>query len=202
MTQPQPPEATLIQNAAAGGADAFEDLIKPYLAMFHNAIFLILGDHADTQDALQEALLAIYKGLPKFEGRSAFSSWGYRICINSALMLRRTRIRLAEESLGDPGGSGGSDDPPANPEVLKECLTQPDAHDKVEQAQLKALLMEALDRLPDAQREVFILRDIEDWDTEEVAKHLGISSLLVRQRLHRARDFLFSRLRRQLLGRA
>jgi RNA polymerase sigma-70 factor (ECF subfamily) len=194
---PMRPEAEeQIQPAASIDSDAFEALITPHLAMFHHGIYRILGHHQDTQDALQDALLSIYRNFDKFEGRSQFSSWAYRICINSALMHRRSRKRIQEESLSDFIRPGEDENQyPDRLEVLTGASTPPEAHDLLEQRELREWLMLAMDSLPPAQREVFVLRDIEDWKTEDVARQLGVSSLLVRQRLHRARVFLLNRLR-------
>ena len=92
-------EQELIAAARTGDGQAFAALVEPTLGMLFSVIQRILGDPADAQDALQEALLSIHLELGKFEGKSKFSTWAYRICVNEALMLRRSRMRRREDSV-------------------------------------------------------------------------------------------------------
>jgi RNA polymerase sigma-70 factor (ECF subfamily) len=180
-------EAELIAAALKGDGDAFSDLVKPYLGLFSAGIHRILQDPVDTQDALQEALLSIHTELHRFLGKSKFSTWAYRICINEALMLRRSRIRRREDTIEDFMPHFSDDGHVMSRESQLEISKEPTALDRVEEEQVRAKVREGLALLSDEQRAVFIMRDIEGMDTEEVAKILGISRGLVRQRLHRAR---------------
>jgi len=180
-------EAELIAAALKGDGDAFSDLVKPYLGLFSAGIHRILQDPVDTQDALQEALLSIHTELHRFLGKSKFSTWAYRICINEALMLRRSRIRRREDTIEDFMPHFSDDGHVMSRESQLETSKEPTALDRVEEEQVRAKVREGLALLSDEQRAVFIMRDIEGMDTEEVAKILGISRGLVRQRLHRAR---------------
>ena len=202
MTEATLPEFDLIQRAAKGDSDAFGDLVRPHLSLFHNGILRILGNTADTQDALQEALLSIHRDLRRFEGRSRFSSWGYKICMNAALMLRRSRVRIHDMERSEPLALGSFDahGHHLEPEHLPEWQVAAQAHALVEQQELRACLMEALDELPDSTRIVFVLKDLEDWETEAIAQHLQLSPATVRQRLHRARVLLQARLKVHVLG--
>ena len=199
MTVTPDTEEGLIQRAAQGDSDAFGDLVRPHLALFHNGINRILGNTADAQDALQDALIGMYRDLPRFEGRSRFSSWAYGVCIHSALMHRRTRAR-APEPIDFPG-LGPYDDHGHHLEKRgPEWHVEAEAHGLAEQREMRECLMTALEDLPDGHREVFVLRDLEDWDTDAIARHLDLAPATVRQRLHRARVQLQSRLRTHVLG--
>lgn len=202
MTETLLTESELIQRAAEGDSDAFGDLVRPHLALFHNGIQRILGNGADAQDALQDALLSIHKDLPRFEGRSRFSSWGYKICMNSALMVRRSRVRIQDMERPEPLGLGPFDARGHHMEAdpRPEWQVEAQAHDLVERGELRDCLMRALDELPDSQRLVFVLKDLEDWETEDIARHLQLAPGTVRQRLHRARALLQARLRDHVLG--
>lgn len=193
MAAPDPEESRLLALAAGGDSDAFGALVEPHLALFHSGIRRILGGSPEVQDALQEALMSMHRALPTFEGRSAFSSWGYAICLRAALMQRRSWSRRREEAL-----DGGWDQEPEGPMPAQEMAgalrEEPQAHVQLEWAELRRRVGECLDRLPEGQRVVFVLRDLEDWDTEAIAAHLEITPALVRQRLHRARLFLQQRL--------
>ncbi len=202
MSETPLPETELIQRAAGGDSDAFGPLVQPHLALFHHGIRRILGNEADTQDALQDALMSIHRDLPRFEGRSRFSSWGYKVCMNAALMVRRSRARIHDREQGVSLELGPFDDRGHHlePEHLPEWQVEAQAHGLVERQELRDCLNRALDALPDSQRLAFVLKDLEDWDTEDIAHHLQVPAATVRQRLHRARVVIHARLRDHVLG--
>lgn len=187
MDKERLPEAELITRAIAKDGEAFGALVEPYLGLFSAGIQRILQDTLDTQDALQEALLSIFTELHRFQGKSKFSTWGYRICLNEALMLRRSRIRRREDTIEDFLPRFTPDGHHMGKEGLKDLSQEATALERVEEEQVRERVQEGLNRLSDEQRAVFVLRDLEGMDTEEVANMLGISRGLVRQRLHRAR---------------
>jgi RNA polymerase sigma-70 factor, ECF subfamily len=187
-------EAAALDRARAGDPDAFRMLVEPHLALFHNAIKRILGNVADTQDALQDALIGMHRDLPRFEGRGRFSTWAYPICVNAALMVRRSRVRRREDAMEELVSHPDDDGRLKDAEASRDWSVEADAHDRVEQKEMREFLMNALDQIPDTQRIVFVLKDLEDWDTEAIARHLDVTPALVRQRLHRARMFLQERL--------
>jgi RNA polymerase sigma-70 factor (ECF subfamily) len=186
-TQNPRPEATLIQAVAQGDAEAFESLVRPHLGMLFRVIDRILGNEAESQDALQDALITIHRELPGFQGVSKFSTWAYRICVNQALMARRKRVRRREDAIEDLMPRFGDDGHHMNVDTILDWSEDAGALMKVEQDELKARVRAGLDRLSDDQRAVFVLRDLEGWNTDEIASHLGITRELVRQRVHRAR---------------
>jgi len=184
---PTPSEAALVQAAATGDAGAFEALVRPHLGMLFRVIDRILGNEAESQDALQDALLTILRELPGFQGASKFSTWAYRICVNQALMARRKRVRRREDAIEDLMPRFADDGHHKDVDLLLEWSEDAEALMKVEREELKARVRAGLDRLSDDQRAVFVLRDLEGWDTDEISQHLGITRELVRQRVHRAR---------------
>jgi RNA polymerase sigma-70 factor (ECF subfamily) len=192
MSDPGPapsprPEATLVKTAAEGDPEAFEALVRPHLGMLFRVIDRILGNEAESQDALQDALLTIHRELPGFQGASKFSTWAYRICVNQALMARRKRVRRREDAIEDLMPRFGDDGHHMNVDTILDWSEDAEALMKVEQEELKARVRAGLDRLSDDQRAVFVLRDLEGWNTDEIGRHLGITRELVRQRVHRAR---------------
>ena len=180
-------ENNLIARAQEGDGDAFSSLVGPYLGLFFAGIHRILQDTLDAQDALQEALMSIHSELPRFQGKSKFSTWAYRICINEALMLRRSRIRRREDNIEDFLPRYSPEGHLMDTERMHDWSQDALALITVESDQVRAKIREGLSSLSDEQRAVFILRDLEGMDTEEVAQKLGITRGLVRQRLHRAR---------------
>ena len=196
-------EAELITQAAAGDSDAFGALVAPHLGLFFNGILRILGNRADAQDALQEALLGIFEDLPGFQGRSRFSSWAYKVCINAALMFRRGNARIREDSLDAMPGLGEFDAGGHHLDSRAELRWSVEAQAlaEAERRQLRECLLQALDALPDPLRVVFVLKDLEDWSTGDIAARLDQTAPTVRQRLHRARVQVQARLRAHLQGR-
>ncbi len=180
-------EDALVASARAGDASAFDALVRPHLGLFLRVIERILGNEAEAQDALQDALLAMYRELASFSGASAFSTWGYRVCANQALMHRRKRIRRREDAIEDLMPRFQDDGHPIPGENLLELSEASEALVSVERKELRERIQSGLESLSDDQRAVFVLRDLEGWDTDDIARRLGISRELVRQRLHRAR---------------
>lgn len=179
-------EAGLLKAATAGDTAAFDALVRPHLGLFLRVIVRILGNEAEAQDALQDALLAMYRELASFAGGSRFSTWGYRVCANQALMHRRKRVRRREDAIEDLMPRYADDGHHMEDGSL-EWSQEAEALDNAARSELKARIQSGLERLSDEQRSVFVLRDLEGWDTDEIAERLGISRDLVRQRLHRAR---------------
>ena len=189
MPEPVPlsAEAPLLRAAADGDSAAFEALVRPHLGMFFRVIDRILGNEAESQDALQDALITLFRELPNFQGASKFSTWAYRICVNQALMARRKRVRRREDAIEDLMPRFGDDGHHMSEDIVLDWSEDAEALVMVQQEELKSRVRAGLDRLSDDQRAVFVLRDLEGWNTEEIADHLGITRELVRQRVHRAR---------------
>jgi RNA polymerase sigma-70 factor, ECF subfamily len=128
------------------------------------------GNDADAADATQEALLAIVRGLPRFDGRSSFRTWSYRVAVNACLDEMRRRKRRPTTGLPDlerfdrPVYGGGPDD-------------------VAERMELDA----ALAALPDDFRAAVVLRDVADLDYAEIAEVLQIPAGTVRSRIARGR---------------
>lgn len=181
------PDEELVRLAQGGDEDAFSQLVKRHMTLFYRVVNRILSDPGDTQDALQDALIAMHGQIRGFQGQSSFSTWGYRVCVNKALMLRRSRIRRREDVLEDLMPRFAADGHHEDMQSPLAWTAQAEAHALAEASELRTKVHQALDLLTDDQRQVFVLKDLEEWDSEEIAAHLGISRDLVRQRLHRAR---------------
>jgi RNA polymerase sigma-70 factor, ECF subfamily len=181
-------DETLAARAAAGDEPAFEALVIRYQARVFRLARRLTGDDGDAQDALQDAFLQVHRHLPSFRGEARFSTWLYRIATNAALMQRRARRRRPAESLEEYlprfDAEGGH---AATPAALQ-------APCRVEEVLDRRLLAEkaraGIERLPDLYREAFVLRDLEELPTSEVAEVLGLEPAAVRQRVHRARLML------------
>jgi RNA polymerase sigma-70 factor (ECF subfamily) len=184
---PEPTDEELAARAAAGEDHAFEAIVRRYQAR----VFRLAGrltSETDAPDVLQETFLQMYKHLPAFRGESRFSTWLYRIATNAGLMHRRTRARRPAEPLEaflpafDATGAHCS-----TPEQLQVVSR---AEELIDRQTLAVRARDGLARLPDLYREAFVLRDLEEMPTREVAEVLGIETAAVRQRVHRARLML------------
>ncbi|MBI3724073.1 sigma-70 family RNA polymerase sigma factor [bacterium] len=173
-------EARLIARARSGEAAAFEEIVRVH----SDAVFRVVAGHlgsSEAEDASQEVFLQVHRGLRAFEGRSLLSTWIFRIATNVALKrLRRKRRRPSSRSIEE--GEAVAADGPA-----------PEAG--LDSSELRAVLLRALDRLPEEQRAVVVLRGIEGLPFEEVARVLGIVRPTAESRMARAKEKLRSLLR-------
>lgn len=188
-------EVELVERLKAGDDGAYEELVSAHAAQLLMVARRYLPNEEDAQDALQEAFLSAFKGIDRFEGKSKISSWLHRIVINAALMKLRSRKGKQEESIDEALPRFSEDGtrylhPPGRwSEPVDEAL---------QRREVRALVRELIDRLPDSYRTVLLLRDIEELDTEETAQLLEISTNAVKVRLHRARQALRELLDEQL----
>lgn len=181
-------DETLATRAAAGDAAAFDLLLTRHAARAYRLAFRLTGSEADAQDAVQDGFLSAYRGLGGFRAEASFSTWLYRIVTNAALMLRRRRKRRPTTPLDDAlprfDDEGRHTAEPADLEAAAHV------EERIDRAALAAHARAAVDALPEAYRAAFVLRDLEEMETAQVAELLGIGAAAVRQRVHRARLML------------
>jgi RNA polymerase sigma-70 factor (ECF subfamily) len=187
VPSPESADEALAARAAAGDDSAFEEIVRRYQTRVFRLACRLTSD-TDAPDVLQESFLQVYRHLPSFRGESRFSTWLYRITTNAALMHRRTRARRPAEPLDAflPrfDGDGRHAATPAELQVAAQADELLDRQFLAEKAR------EGIARLPDLYREAFVLRDLEEMSTSDVALTLGVEPATVRQRVHRARLML------------
>ena len=183
----QPSDESLAARAAAGDDSAFEAIVARYQARIFRLACRLTSD-TDAPDVLQETFLQVYRHLRSFRHESQFRTWLYRIASNAALMHRRARARRPAESLEQflPrfDADGRHTGTPAELQVAAR------ADELIDRAVLAAKARDVLSRLPDLYRDAFVLRDLEELSTADVAAALGVEPATVRQRVHRARLML------------
>ncbi|MEO5760858.1 MAG: sigma-70 family RNA polymerase sigma factor [Vicinamibacteria bacterium] len=184
----QPTDESLAAFAAAGDEAAFETLVCRYRGRVFRLASRITANQADAADALQDAFLQAYRGLPQFRGDSRFGTWLFRIATNAALMSRRARSRRPTESLED--FLPRFDINGVHAETPQALQVFAKTEEMLDRKALAQRARDGIDRLPDLYREAFVLRDLEELDTAEVARILEIEPATVRQRVHRARLML------------
>jgi len=172
---PDPDEGALIA-VRAGDRGALDELLRRHQPRLWAVCRRMTGSDVDADDAAQEALLSIVRGLASFDGRSRFGTWAYRIAVNASLdELRRRRRRP------DPGLPGDLDVPGPEP-----VTTAPGP----ESAALTVDVDAALRRLPPDFRAAVVLRDLCGLDYAEIAEVLDLPAGTVRSRISRGRAAL------------
>ena len=183
----EPSDEALAARAAAGDDSAFEAIVRRYQARVYRLACRLTSD-TDAPDVLQETFLQLYRHMGSFRGESQFGTWLYRIASNAALMHRRARARRPAESLDrflprfDPQGRHAAT--PAELQVASR------ADELLDRRLLAEKARDGMARLPDLYRDAFVLRDLEELSTVDVAQLLGVEPATVRQRVHRARLML------------
>lgn len=170
-------ERELIERAKGGDRAAFAALLRDHQDEVFTLARRLVGDSHLASDVAQEVLIRAWRALPKFRGDSKLSTWLYRITVNTAWTHKKRAARHQGSSIDDHtevAAPMGAD----HPEVAGEIL------------ELRGRLRHALDRLPDNQREVVVLKDIYGWSHADIAESLGISVTAAKVRLHRARGRL------------
>jgi RNA polymerase sigma-70 factor (TIGR02960 family) len=194
-------EATL-SRARQGDQAAFEELTKPYRRELQVHCYRILGSVQDAEDLLQETLLAAWRGLGGFEGRSSLRGWLYRIATNRCLNALRASGRRPEEvpmrldELPKPTRITEplwlEPYPDALLEGVPDSMPGPDASYELKESVALALVT-GLQHLPPSQRAVFVLREVLGFSAAEVADMLDTSPASVNSTLQRARSALDAR---------
>ncbi|HEV7702649.1 MAG TPA: sigma-70 family RNA polymerase sigma factor [Gemmatimonadaceae bacterium] len=168
-------ERALVREAQSGSEAAFARLVHTHMRRAYAVARAICATHEDAEDAVQDGFLHAYKALERFRPEQAFAAWLNRIVANAALDIgRRRKVRDAD--------------------ALPETLSVPQ-FDPSERSELRGRLGIALQVLPDRQRSVLVLHDVEGYTHGEIGTMLGIPEGTARSDLHHARASLRERLR-------
>lgn len=201
---PHPAESELLARARAGDAGAFDPLVLPYRRQIHTHCYRMLGSPHDADDALQETLLAAWRGLALFEGRSALGTWLYQIATHVCLRLISQRPRrLSSPEYGPPflqTAELGAEVP--GPVWLEPLLDEEGAADNhadpavlLQQRESVALaFIAALQQLPGTQRAVLLLREVLGYSAAEAAEMLDTTAVAVNSALQRAQKTVQERM--------
>lgn len=174
-------DSEVVERVVAGEKGLYEILMRRYNRTLYRAVRSYLREVDDVQDAMQEAWIKAYVNLGRFQGDSAFSTWLVRIGINEALQHLRKERRMQVHK-----------DPDARSEHLVRIPDnmQMDPEQRTIQDEHRRLLEQAIDRLPEGYRAVYMLREVEGLGVADVASALELSESNVKVRLHRAKALL------------
>lgn len=184
-----PSDQEAVASAKAGDHEGFRILVERYQGRVYRLALRVLRDEEQARDAAQEAFLKVYRSIGRFEGRSSFYTWLYRLVLNLCLdMKRRDRsarhVEWTEEAAESARADTGFTDEPAA--SARDAAESGPAGD-LERAEVRRKVAEAIDTLPDVQRETLVLREVDGLSYAEIAESLGISKGTVMSRLHYAR---------------
>jgi RNA polymerase sigma-70 factor (ECF subfamily) len=184
-------DTELVRDINAGHAERFQELVRRYEQKLYNFGRRMCRNESDAEDLVQDTFLNVFRYLKDFRYETKFKNWVYRVAVNTCLKKRR-RSKFAPE-----------------PELSLEELAHPEEAETLEQTpewarmpleqllneELLETLNQAIWSLPEKYRIVMILRDVEEFSTEETAQILSLSPANIKVRLHRARLFLRDRLK-------
>jgi RNA polymerase sigma-70 factor, ECF subfamily len=185
----------LLERARAGDQDAFAALVRRYSPALLRVARMYVPSEAVAEDVVAETWLGVLRGLERFEGRSSFKTWLFRILVNRAKTLGvREHRSVPFASLGG-GGSEDDDGPTVDPErfVPEGGWASPprrwedDPESALRSKEARRVVEEAIDELPERQKVVITMRDLEGLSSEDVRNVLDVSETNQRVLLHRAR---------------
>jgi RNA polymerase sigma-70 factor (ECF subfamily) len=185
-------EEELLRLARDGEADAFREIMRRHNPRLYRVARGVLRDEAEAEDVVQETFVHAFTGLSAFRGEAQLATWLTRIALNEALgRLRRRRMDV---------DLGSAETLRETAEILmfRANSRGDDPERAAAKSQIRLLLEQAIDALPEHFRLVFVMRDVEELGIEETAKLLGLRPQTVKTRLHRARRLLRASLQSRL----
>ena len=180
-------DAALVRAAQDGDRDALDQLFRRHYDRVFGVCRRITGNEADAADAAQEAMIAMVRSLARFDGRSSFGTWAYRIATNASLDELRRRRRRPLVAGRDHGHSHGNDH---GGEHDRHEHADPTAGERIDQLGDRQQIDTALAALPEDFRVPVVLRDVADLDYAEIAAILGVPVGTVKSRIARGRGML------------
>ena len=172
---PQAPddEPALVERVRRGDAAAFDTLVTRYMRRAFSVAYRVMGQKEDAEDLVQEAFLAVLQRIGTFEAGRPFAPWFFRILVNRGLNARKSRSLRTVDEIPESAASRG-----------------PSPERAAEQTELRERLAKAMEALPERQRVIVQLFELEGFGGPEIAEILEISDGTVRWHLHEARKTL------------
>ena len=183
-------DVEVVNQFKAGDALAFEEIISRYESKVMSLALRFTRNQEDAEEVMQDVFTTVYRKIDGFRGQSAFSSWLYRIVVNAAFMKLRKRKQSQTVSMDDLS--------PAIKQycIDKDCLSGSYTQNIAVSHEMQGVIQNAVNRLPDQYRAVFVLRDVDGLSNQETGEILNLSIPAVKSRLHRSRIMLRKKLQR------
>jgi RNA polymerase sigma-70 factor, ECF subfamily len=187
MTYPdaEPSDEVLVTRCKAElphTTQSYERLVQRHMKHVYHTVYQIVANSEDAEEISQDVFLKVYNHVRKFEQQSSFSTWLYRIAINSALDAldkRKRRIRKSEFAKGQTDGKQAEESDQASPEDGPE--------EKTVQKELRECINRVFKKLQREHAEVLVMHDLNDLSYDEISHILGAGLSAVKMRIHRAR---------------
>tara|TARA_B100000315_G_scaffold88389_1_gene81185 strand:- start:13401 stop:13988 length:588 start_codon:yes stop_codon:yes gene_type:complete len=180
----------LVKEMKAGKPEAFEEMVLSYQKRVYCLAYNLTHNQSDAEDISQEVFLRVCNKINTFLGKAAFSSWVYRITLNVSFMKLKSRKKIQQIPFNniypkyqEDGFHAGN---------INDWSMKTD--DVLLNSESRKIIQKAINQLPEKEKKVFVLRDIEGLPTEKVCDILELSVPAVKSRLHRSRLFLRKRL--------
>ena len=173
-------DSNLVEKCLQGDRSAFASIVDRYKKQIYSITYSMTRNHADADDLSQDAFIKAYENLGRFKPGTNFRSWLCRIAVNLCIDHLRHKKRASEDSLDDQA------------ELLSDH--RPNPYDNLESSELMENIMAAVHSLPENQRTVVILREVQGLELREVAEIMKCSESTIRWRLHYARKKLQKKL--------
>lgn len=177
------PDEAWVKKAQKGDREAFGKLVSQYYEMVYVVSYGVVRNREQARDTAQDVFLKVFRDIRKFEGKSKFKTWLYRVATNAAIDL--TRKRRPQQSLDATDASAEDGEAPV---IIPDEAPSP--RDEASRRDLRRLLDEAIEKLPPEHRAVLVLREWKEMSYEEIAETLEIQIGTVMSRLHYARKKL------------
>jgi RNA polymerase sigma-70 factor (ECF subfamily) len=171
----------VVVRVLAGETAMFEIVMRRYNQLLYRVARAILHNDGEAEDVMQDAYVRAYEHLGQFAGKAKFSTWLTRIAVHEALARQHRGYRFQEL---EPMSEGNGDP------MDRLASLEPNPEQQASNAEIRSLLEEAIENLPDAYRIIFMLRHVEEVSTTDAANILEITEENVKVRLHRARALL------------
>jgi len=183
-------QLSLVKRAQAGDEEAFAELFQQHKNRVYSVCLLMTKDATEAEDLTQEAFLQVFRTVGSFRGDSAFSTWLYRVAVNTVLMKLRRRKMQPTVSLDEPVSA-------ESPSMYRDYFGKDDL--ELNGVVDRIALRRALDELPEGCRTIFALHEVEGYQHHEIAQLLDCSIGNSKSQLHKAkqkmRDLLFPKRR-------
>jgi RNA polymerase sigma-70 factor (ECF subfamily) len=180
-TPPEDPDAAMVAAVLDGDPEAYRVLVERYERRIYHVVYGMVRSPEDAKDLAQDAFIKAFQNLHRFRLESKFYTWLCRIAMNVAIdHLRKQKHRRHSEFDDSRGGSEGA-------QVVRLHSAKDDPAANVARSQLNKTIMDAVETLPDDQKQVLILRELEDMPYKEIAEVLAIPEGTVMSRLYYAR---------------
>ena len=183
-------EEALVRDFQGGDLEAYDKIADIYQKKIYGLSFNLTRNQMDAQDVTQEVLLTLFRKIHTFQGKSAFSSWVYRITLNASYMKLRSKKKEPNVSIDElmPSFNGAG----FQQEKIQDWSENTES--LLFTNEIRDVISKAIDLLPEKEKVVFLLRDVEGFSTEKAGEILDLTVPAVKSRLHRARLFLRKKL--------